>query len=683
MRSLLRHFVGLLIVLTVASPLLAQPIAARPSQEAMTLDLDSAVLKRLASVEDFISDKQWDLVASLLRQTQAEKPDKLVPIAPGWYVSVARYCQCQAAQLPPAGLAVYRQQVDASAKVWLDEAERFSPADPIRQRKAWLRIVRQSFASSFGDQALSRLAEQSFERGDFAAARTYWETLLPASAPLRTAAGLGLLRHPDSSQDAAQIRAQLVLCSLFGGDSIRANQELSTFRRLHGDTRGRLAGQEGILIELLAGLQANRRAQPQSDSANLQLGRPVWNVTLPLPTTARNAAIGEVLPQIADKTLFATNGEAVFAFDAETGRPKWSGEADDARAAIIHSLADPVPPKLPVTGRTWHSLTICGERLFARLGTPITGKAKQETNSHSELVGLDIGRGEGKLVWRIAAEEIDRQDPLGVAAPWCFEGSPAVDSQRVFVVLRRSLPQEQLNVACFDADSARLLWNRRVGITVAATDEAVSSTSHLRLTLAEDSLFLSTDAGAIAALDAHDGAIRWLRTYPSDNVSSSQGHRRDGHTPPVYHDGVLYVAPFDTDLLMAIHAESGLLLWQREWPDSIQYVLGVSDGTLIVQGRSLWGVNLATGDPAWPHRRLGRDGPEGSSFGRGILNGPDVWWPNREELIVAAANSGRIKRRLELKESLGLTGGHLESFGSSLVLCRDGQLTMFGELWPN
>ena len=65
------------------------------------------------------------------------------------------------------------------------------------------------------------------------------------------------------------------------------------------------------------------------------------------------------------------------------------------------------------------------------------------------------------------------------------------------MALRRSLPQEQSNVACFDADTARLLWNRKVGITVAATDETVNSTSHLRLTLAEDMVFVSTDAGAV------------------------------------------------------------------------------------------------------------------------------------------------------------------------------------------
>ena len=141
---------------------------------------------------------------------------------------------------------------------------------------------------------------------------------------------------------------------------------------------------------------------------------------------------------------------------------------------------------------------------------------------------------------------------------------------------------------------------------------------------------------------------------------------------------MLYVAPLDTNLLMAIHAESGLLLWQREWPDPLQYVLGVASNTLIVQGRSLWGVALATGKPAWPNRRVGHDDPEGFSFGRGVLVSGEVWWPNRDELIVVSAGSGQITRRIAVRESLGLSGGHLMAFGASLAISRDAQLTVLG-----
>lgn len=672
--------IGLLLMLCLLAPtpVLAQFVAAKPSQEAMMLDLDSAVTKRLASVEDFLAEKQWDAVATLLRQTQAEKSDKLVAIGPGWYISVGRFCQCQGAMLPAPALAAYRRQVDATAKRWLDDAGRISTADPSRQRAAWLRIVRQAFASSAADEALDRLAEQSFEAADFAVARTYWEQLLPAGNSLRSAAGLGLPRHPSASCDAAQVRAQLILCSLFGGDVPRARREFEAFRKSHGDATGSLAGREGPLVEVLANLLNSRVADESPSPAALDLDQSVWSVELP---SGSSKGTSDIVPIVVGSTLFASNGESVFAFDSATGRPKWSDATElvaDPRAAVIHTLADPLAPRLSVVGQMRHSLMVVGDRLYARLGTPITGRAKQETRSHSELVGLDVGTGEGKLVWRVTAAEIDSQDPLNESSPWCFEGTPVADARRVITVLRRSLPQEQINVACFDADSARLLWNRKLGVTVVSTEEAENSVSHLRAMLAEDSVIVSTDAGAIAALDAHDGAVRWVRTYASQTLQGSRDEGREGDSSPIYHNGVLFVAPLDTNLLLAIHAESGLLLWQHEWPDPIEHLLGVADGTLIAQGRSLWGISPETGLPAWPHRRVGHDDPEGSSFGKGILVDDDIWWPNRDELVVVNAASGRLCQRRTLHESLGLTGGSLVPFGTSMTVTQGSRLTVLG-----
>ena len=582
--------------------------------------------------------------------------------------------------LPLAGLTAYRQQVNPSAKKWLDDAERH------RDRTALLKIMRQAFASSHGDEAARRLAEQAFEAGDFAAARTWWEMLLPAPGPLRSAAGIGLLRHPDSPSNMPQLRAHLILCSLYSGNIARADQELIAFRRLQADAVGRLAGRDGVLVDLLTE-EIGKTFSPRPSITTPELDQRLWSIELPWPAwinrdkAGRPSDLGDVFPVVTDHAVFVTNGESVFAFDLASGRPKWSEAANDdltSQRAVIHSLADPVAPKWATVGRPQHTLTVSGDRLYARLGTPITGRAKQELHAQSELVGLDIHEGEGRLVWRVSADEVDPQDPLRAAAPWSFEGSPVADSRRVFAALRRSLPQEQINVACFDADTARLLWNRRIGITVASTEETVNSTTHLQLTLAEESVFISTDAGAIAALDAHDGTMRWLHTYNVETAHSVRERHREGMTPPLSHDGVLYVAPLDSQLLMAIHAESGLRLWQREWPDPIEYVLGISGNTLVVSGRSLWGVNIANGESAWPHRRVGEDDPEGFSFGRGVLIGNEVWWPNREELIVVNATNGQIQRRVRLRESIAETTGHLTAAGPFVLLNRANRMTVLG-----
>ena len=683
-RSLLLACV-LIVGVSVHSEIHAQIFSTKNSDEPITLDLDSSVTKRLAAIEDFISEKQWDVVATMLRQAQAEKPDKLVSIGSGWYVSVTRYCQCRAAMLPTAGLTVYRQQINSAAKKWLEDFQKQ------RDRNSLMKIIRLASVSSSGEIALNRLAEQSFEAGDFAAARTWWEMLLPAVGPLRSAAGIGLLRYPDSTSDAAQVRSHLILCSLFSGDLTRAKSELIAFRHLHADANGRLAGQDGRLIDLLTGeFKKSELAKFNREIKTPEVDQRLWSVELPLPTwinrenNGKESDIGDLFPVVKDNAVFVSNGESVFAFDLSSGRSKWSGtENEDAvvdpKLAVIYTLADPVAPKLTVIGRPQQSLTLFGNRLYARLGTPITGRAKQESQAQSELIGLDIGDGEGRLVWRVSADDIEPQDPLRTNAPWSFDGTPVADSRRVFAVLRRSLPQEQINVACFDAETAQLLWNRRIGVTVASTEETVNSATHLRITLAEESVFLSTDAGAIAALDAQDGLMRWLRTYHVDASQVTHDRRHEGSIPSLYHDGVLYVAPLDCSLIMAIHAESGLRLWQHEWSDPIQHILGISGDTLVVSGRSLWGINITTGESAWPQRRVGEDDPEGYSFGRGALVGSQAWWPNRDELIVVNVANGQIERRIRLRETIAESGGHLTAAGPLLVMNRANRLTVLGD----
>ena len=115
----------------------------------------------------------------------------------------------QLAALPPEALKLYRKRVDPVAQKWYQQG--------LAERNGkWLqKIVDQAFASRYGDQALLALGEMALEAGDFAAARWYWErivpTVLPAGTP-RTWPG-----YPDTDLDLATVRARLVLVSILEG----------------------------------------------------------------------------------------------------------------------------------------------------------------------------------------------------------------------------------------------------------------------------------------------------------------------------------------------------------------------------------------------------------------------------------------------------------------------------------
>ena len=251
---------------------------------------------------------------------------------------------------------------------------------------------------------------------------------------------------------------------------------------------------------------------------------------------------------------------------------------------------------------------------------------------------------------------------------------------KVYVAVRRNDPQLQLNVACYDASSARLLWNRKVCGGVEALAGDVDEVRHQLLTLADERLYYCTNLGAVASLDARDGTLHWAATYPrfeSDNVVAFNRRQIHGPNPCLVHDGVVYAAPTDGDRILAYDAETGVLRWEQELNGRVQQLLGVGDEHLIVAGDMLWGLDAETGRPRWSD---GRGDPEAATWGRGMLAGGLVYWPRREEIRIVEIASGQVRRQIDLAEHHGLIGGGNLSIGDDqLLLAQSDRLVAFSQ----
>jgi outer membrane protein assembly factor BamB len=156
-------------------------------------------------------------------------------------------------------------------------------------------------------------------------------------------------------------------------------------------------------------------------------------------------------------------------------------------------------------------------------------------------------------------------------------------------------------VACLDAETGKPQWTRRVASALAGVAEAQNFVSHLLLTLGENTVFFVPEIGVVTALDARDGRLLWAVTYPAYLPKESpilEEPRKQGLTPAVFHQGVLYAAPTDSESLLAISAKTGVILWEREIPehqDQIRHVLGVVKNRLVLSGKNLWILNATTG----------------------------------------------------------------------------------------
>jgi outer membrane protein assembly factor BamB len=661
----------------------------------VAIETDLTAQRQLELARIHLAEKRWNDGIDLIRQATANLGNSLVAVRPGQYLNVSLYAQLLLASLPPEGLAVARKAIDESAREAFDEAVRN------RDEAALRAIVRHSFVSLATDDALLRLGEWAWEAGDLTRARGNWERLIPLRHPAQPGSVAPILRYPDTRQNHAQILARLVMCSIVEGDQERATFESAAFRRMFPDAQGQLAGRSGKLADLLDKIASDARSWsfPPRDvavttfgvyaerngvmPAEIDVGAPRWSVDLP-PDPYVPAVTGPIgngrdsltlFPVVSGNLLLANTADQILAWNLHTGKPAWpvgrNGQ-NNAQSAVIYPAGVESAANLPTApsgGSPRYTLTVSDGRLYARLGDPITTRPREDVReSDSFLVCLDLVRGEGKLLWKVDAGMIDAQA--------AFEGAPLVVDGRAYIVARKGRPQMVTHVVCLDAETGRRLWERPVCAAVASGAQGEGVLSHELLTAGDHGVFLSTGTGAIAALEAEGGTLRWVVTYESNLPENpSSGRSRSPVSPCLFADNVVVAAPGDFDGIMAIESHGGTTLWRRSLPGGVEQILGCKNGVLIASGEGLWGLALASGRVLW---HVGFKDPSSFGFGRGILAGDVVYWPTREEILVVEQATGRLRRRIPLLARDGEGGGNLLLAGEHLIVVQPQRITVYG-----
>ncbi|HUE15188.1 MAG TPA: PQQ-binding-like beta-propeller repeat protein [Planctomycetaceae bacterium] len=664
-------------------------------RESVAIDTDLTAQRQLELARVHLAEKRWNEGIDLIRQAAANAPGSLVAISAGRYLNVDLYAQLLLGSLPPEGLAVARKAIDESARQAFEEAVRN------RDEAALRAVVRGSFVSRAAHDALMTLGQWAWELGDVTKARGNWERLIPLRNPPPPGTAAPILRYPDTRFDRAEILARLVMCSIVEGDQERSAAERTAFRRLYPEAHGSLAGRTGKLADLLDEIAAGARrwSYPPRDlavttfgvnaarngvlPAEIDVGAMRWAVDLPpdafAPVSTGPAANGRdalsLFPVVYGDLLVLNTADQILAWNLRTGKPAWPvdhNSKENVQSAVIYPSGTEAIANLataPPAGTPRYTSTISDGRLYARLGDPITTRPRDDPReSDSFLVCLDLQRGEGKLLWKVDAGVIDAQS--------AFEGSPLVVDGRAYAAVRRGRPQMLTGVACFDAETGRRLWERPVCAAVANVGQGDGLLSHHLLTAGDNAVFLSTGMGAVAALEADGGALRWIVTYESNlPEGSSPGSGRSGNWPCLYAENAVFAAPNDFDGILAIESHSGTTSWRRALPGGIEHLLGAKNGVLIASGQGLWGLALSSGRVLW---HVGYKDPVSFGYGLGILAGDVVYWPTREEILVVEQATGTLRRRIPLLARNGEGGGNIVLASEFLVVAQPQRITVFG-----
>ncbi len=688
----------------------AAPPAQKPMLGAATVAADTSVLKRLGTVEDYLSDKRWAEAADILHEIAQSEGRSLVLAQPGQagttavYLNVATRCQVLLSRMPMEGLIGYRRKVDPLAKRWFENWQR------TRDRAELERLVRQTYLSSYGDDALWSLGEAAWDRGDFATARLCWSQIVALPEEARAANLPTVLRYPDSDLDPAMVLSRLVLCSLMDGNRVRAFEEQQRFEQLYPQAVGTLAGKQGRLAELLKQVLEESvawDALPYAGEATtfglapertqtlpevIDVGAPRWKQPLAphllkqleRPRSTLDRGPLSTHPVVFRDLVLVNDADSISAFHLLTGDPAWPTEQGTAQiyppAAVERT---PAPDRLSV-GVPWFTMTVADGKLFARLGSPVTGPSGTEPRDlASDLVCLDLAHGEGRLVWKIAASEW----PHDGEQSWRFEGSPVVHDGRAYLIHSRRRSQLEFALTCLDAANGERLWTRPLATSRTTIEDHHNRVSHLLPTLGAGKLFVSTDAGAIVAVDAQDGRVEWAVTYesrPPGDAADQSDHAKQGLVPAMFHEGLVFVAPNDCDRLFCIEADSGRVRWQKPHPtrDRWRHLLGVvssdSGSKLVVSGHSLRTLDVETGREGW--RVLASNDITERGYGRGVLAGDAVLWPTREGLRILDAASGQPRRNIPFNTpDSAETGGNVLVAGGMLLIAQSEKLVAYGE----
>jgi hypothetical protein len=148
------------------------------------------------------------------------------------------------------------------------------------------------------------------------------------------------------------------------------------------------------------------------------------------------------------------------------------------------------------------------------------------------------------------------------------------------------------------------------------------------LTLAGDSIYISTNLGAVAALDAVDGRVRWLSTYPRGLKDVAGAMQEMPLNPVIFDRGIVFTAPVDFDGVLSLDAFRGQFLWDSKEVAGDVQLIGISGGKLWAGGKLLSALDARSGKLEY-QSASDVNGNAVVGHGRGLLAGGTVLWPVR------------------------------------------------------
>jgi outer membrane protein assembly factor BamB len=557
---------------------------------------------------------------------------------------------------PEEGRSAFRELADPEARALYAQAlESGSEAD---LERIWRTFP---IASPAGD-ALERLGDMALESGEGALAADRYERAV---------------RLPGGGLDPKRLAGKLARAKALAVASEAARATGG------GPRRWPVVGGDNAHAAPLPPLSGIARAARLTRPLPPSRAGEAWGLRTPAaarhfgrgPFGGRDDAFAETIPTADAGRVVLVTERAAICFDLATGdrvwyQTPWSGKEDEK------------------TGNLFYTATIARGRVFAPFTDKIVpaefyrGIPIVEDMPHRRLVAFDLAS--GKRLW----DQLDADDPFLRKASI----SLAPIERNGVLYAGATIPEGRIKtyLVAIDAASGKLVWKRFLGGgQVELTMFGEPAVEPLAMMPAEQdgTIYWCNAFGLVAAVSALTGEVEWLSTYETIETEAAQTYyARERalvwrNTPPVVADGVVVLAPIDSEKALGLDAQTGELRWAIDHGGD-RRLLGIArrgdDGvTAVFQGDRLRSVDVRTGKLVGVFPKAGEAAGLGEEeAGRGLVSGAQALVPQ----------SARVQRvdlqRGERAPDLQLPGGVRDSgsllyVGRSLVIVNPQRMTVF------
>ncbi|MFT4514467.1 MAG: outer membrane protein assembly factor BamB [Planctomycetota bacterium] len=608
------------------------------------------------------------------------------------YRPVRRLCHELLSRMPDVGIQIYRTAHEFAADEMLTEAMASGSSTALEQ------VANRYFVTLPAGRAMMLLADRLMHEGRYRASVQVLRDLLDVY-PEQNRKALGirdtwchfkiaLCLRLAGENDAAQ-EVVTVLADEYAEESLRIRGQLET---IHDLPNSKLFARDTVAIEAIpdgnAGLQW---LQPETTDLV-----PLWQYRFenetpykdPKPSKrGRNGMFFDGRNQSnsmpfanrygpGTRVLFSSQRDGDQTVPRAVFLEHYRLRLADTASGLLIGQGDGVDvPPLAREGHPRVRIAACDyallrpvedeERRFIIIGHESNTTQSKESLKASQLVAYD--KVTGKRSW----SSENWQDGSNGLRQVTFLAAPTVFGERLMLP---SMRKNAYTLECLDRRTGEPLWHTPLHAGGSPFFKAPGCPVVVQGGIA----FVATNAGCVAAVDAFAGDLRWIRRYERHDSAHKTFRKKkprassrrfnsysnqftqavlDSFLPSdmIMHDGLLIVAPCDSEVLLAIEAATGKSVWMLDGRTRyapygrVTEVVGHDDKQLFVMSDShLVSIELEGGLVRWMQKLPSWAGPKYSGRGRGLIVNGKVIVPNMRELLVFDANNKAPMRRLHL-----------------------------------